>query len=183
VEIQVVAVGRVRSPLDEAVREYETRASRYFKFTVAEVEAGVRGGGKSAAPEDVMAAEGERILSHIDPAATVLALTRDGKPMGSTELARFLEAEALASTRHVAFVIGGAFGLGSAVLDRARRRLSISDMTLPHEMARLILAEQIYRAGTIQRGEPYHKGNDDPSHGLAGGAKQGRGTRRKGRRS
>ena len=58
----------------------------------------------------------------------------------------------------VAFVIGGAFGLGEAVLDRSRTRLSLSDMTLPHEMARLFLAEQLYRAGTILRGEPYHKG-------------------------
>ena len=58
----------------------------------------------------------------------------------------------------IGFIIGGAFGLGEAVLSRARHHLSLSDMTLPHEMARLVLAEQLYRAGTILRGEPYHKG-------------------------
>ena len=62
------------------------------------------------------------------------------------------------SSAGVAFVIGGAFGLGDAVLSRSRRQLSLSAMTLPHEMARLVLAEQLYRAGTILRGEPYHKG-------------------------
>lgn len=182
-EIRLIVVGRVRPPLEDAVREYETRASRYFRFAVTEVDAGVRGGGKSASAEDVMAAEEERILAHIDPAATVLALTRDGRAMGSSELAQFLEGEAVAATRHVVFVIGGAFGLGPGVLERARRRLSLSSMTLPHEMARLFLAEQIYRAGTIQRGEPYHKGNDEPSHGLGGGVEGQRGKRRKGRRS
>ena len=78
--------------------------------------------------------------------------------MDSRELAAYLEGLAVQSAPGVAFVIGGAFGLGPEVVDRSGKRLSLSSMTLPHEMARLFLAEQLYRAGTILRGEPYHKG-------------------------
>jgi 23S rRNA (pseudouridine1915-N3)-methyltransferase len=73
-------------------------------------------------------------------------------------LASFLGAEALRASPGVAFVLGGAFGLSDQVLERAQRRLSLSDLTLPHELARLVLTEQLYRAGTLLRGEPYHKG-------------------------
>jgi 23S rRNA (pseudouridine1915-N3)-methyltransferase len=78
--------------------------------------------------------------------------------MDSRELATYLDRHAVRSSAGVAFVIGGAFGLDPAVLKVARRALSLSSMTLVHEMARLVLAEQLYRAGTILRGEPYHKG-------------------------
>ena len=77
--------------------------------------------------------------------------------MRSRELAGYLEGHAVHSSPGVAFVIGGAFGLGVPVMERARRKLSLSSFTLPHEMARLVLAEQLYRAGTLVRGEPYHK--------------------------
>ena len=77
--------------------------------------------------------------------------------MGSRELAGYLEGHAVRSSAGAAFVIGGAFGLDASVVTKARRTLSLSALTLPHEMARLVLAEQLYRAGTIVRGEPYHK--------------------------
>jgi len=155
-KILVVVVGRVRGDLAAAVSEYEKRARRYWKFEVAEVAAGVRG--RDAAPEAVRQAESERILACVPPALELVALTRDGKGMDSRELSGYLEEHGVRSSAGLAFVIGGAFGLGTPVLERARRRLSLSTMTLPHEMARLILAEQLYRAGTILRGEPYHKG-------------------------
>jgi 23S rRNA (pseudouridine1915-N3)-methyltransferase len=97
------------------------------------------------------------MLARIPEGLEVVALTRIGKRMGSRELAGYLERHAVRSSAGVAFVIGGAFGLGEPVLEKARRRLSLSTFTLPHEMARLLLAEQLYRAGTIVRGEPYHK--------------------------
>lgn len=155
--VRVVAVGRVRGVLEEAVRDYEGRAGRYWRLEVDEVEAGARG---RSDPQVVREAEARRILSRLPHAGTVVALTRDGKALSSRELADFLGAEALASTGEVAFVLGGAFGLDGTVLSRARLRLSLSGMTLPHELARVVLAEQLYRAGTIQRGEPYHKGAD-----------------------
>ena len=105
-----------------------------------------------------MAAEAEKLLARIPPELEVVALTRDGKGMDSRELSRYLERHAVRASAGVSFVIGGAFGLAPEVPARARRKLSLSHMTLPHEMARLILAEQLYRAGTILRGEPYHKG-------------------------
>ena len=155
-KVVIVAVGRVRGPLEPAVAEYEGRAGRYWKFEVAEVDAGASG--RNPSPERVKEAEGERILARIPDDAEVIALTRAGKGVGSAELAKTLEALAVRSFRQVVFVLGGAYGLHARVLDRANRRLSLSPMTLPHEMARLVLAEQLYRAGTIVRGEPYHKG-------------------------
>ena len=153
--VLVVVVGKVRGDLAAAVAEYEKRAARYWKFEVVEVAAGA---GRDAAPAAVKDAEAERILARVAPELEVVALTRDGKAMDSRKLAAFLEKHGVHASSGVAFVIGGAFGLGPTVLDRSRRRLSLSAMTLPHEMARLVLAEQLYRAGTILRGEPYHKG-------------------------
>lgn len=155
--VRVVVVGRVKGPLEEVVGNYEGRCARYWKFQVDEVAAGARG---QADPDQVLEAEGERLLARLPTSGLVVALTRDGRPMSSRELASLLEREALASTQEVAFVIGGAFGLAEAVLERSRVRMSLSAMTLPHELARLVLAEQLYRAGTILRGEPYHKGQD-----------------------
>lgn len=153
----MVVVGRVRGPLVSAVSEYEERARRYWKLEFVEVDAGAPG--RSASPRHVMAAEAERILGRVAPELELVALTRNGKGMASQELARWMETRAVASSPGAAFVIGGAFGLSDLVLDRSTRLLSLSSMTLPHEVARLVLAEQLYRAGTILRGEPYHKGD------------------------
>ena len=156
-KVTVIAVGPVRGLLAEAVVENQVRAGRYWKLAVREVAAGIP---KSSRPEPsaVLKAEGERILQQIPEGAQVVALTRAGKSLDSQELAGFLEKLAVGSVQDVVFLIGGAFGLDSAVLKRADRRLTLSDLTLPHESARLVLLEQIYRAGTIRKGEPYHKG-------------------------
>lgn len=155
VKVMVVVVGKARGVLAEAVREYEHRAGRYWKLEVVEVG---QESARSLSGDQVKAAEAKRILDRIPAHLEVVALTRDGKGMHSPALARWLETRSVEAAPGVAFVIGGAFGLGEAVLDRSRTSLSLSDMTLPHEMARLFLAEQLYRAGTILRGEPYHKG-------------------------
>jgi 23S rRNA (pseudouridine1915-N3)-methyltransferase len=89
--------------------------------------------------------------------AAAVALTRKGRAMSSRTLAKWLSERAL-EARDVAFLLGGAYGLGPDVLNNVGHQLSLSSMTLPHEMARLVLVEQLYRAGTILRGEPYHKG-------------------------
>jgi 23S rRNA (pseudouridine1915-N3)-methyltransferase len=153
--VMVVAVGRVRGDLAPVVREYEERAGRYWKLDVIEVTAGTGSGQASAAR--VQESEAERILARISSEFEVVALTRVGKTMGSRELAGYLEEHAVGSSAGAAFVIGGAFGLAASVLKRASRKLSLSTFTLPHEMARLVLVEQLYRAGTLVRGEPYHK--------------------------
>ncbi|MCH7533479.1 MAG: 23S rRNA (pseudouridine(1915)-N(3))-methyltransferase RlmH [Gemmatimonadetes bacterium] len=152
----VVAVGKVKGPLAPVVAEYERRAARYWKLEVEEVDAGARLGSQDS--EAVMTAEAGRLLARVPDELELIALTRGGKEMGSEELSGYLQERALRSAAGVAFVIGGAHGLAQDVLTKARRRLSLSAMTLPHEVARLVLAEQLYRAGTIARGEPYHKG-------------------------
>jgi 23S rRNA (pseudouridine1915-N3)-methyltransferase len=159
VKLTLLCVGKAGGTLGAAIQDYEKRLSRYWKFEVVEVEAGVGKGRKSDA-EGVLRTEEERLLKRLSEGWEVVALTRDGRAMTSPELARFLEERALASTKNVGFVIGGAYGLGPAILGRAGLKLCLSDMTLPHEMARLVLAEQLYRAGTILRNEPYHKGTE-----------------------
>ena len=156
-KVLVVAVGRVKGALAEAVAEYEARAGRYWRLEVTEVAAGMRGSAAAPAAR-VLEAEAERILARVPPDLDLVALTRVGTPMSSRELAAYLQGLGTRSSPGAAFVIGGAFGLGEAVLARAARELSLSALTLPHEMARLVMAEQLYRAGTIGRGEPYHKG-------------------------
>jgi 23S rRNA (pseudouridine1915-N3)-methyltransferase len=155
-KVDVVVVGKTKGALADAVQDYEARARRYWKLAVTEVAAG--GPGASAPEGRVREAEGERLLARVADGLEMVALTRVGEAMGSRELAGYLADLGTRSAPGVCFVIGGAYGLDDRVLRRARRKLSLSELTLPHEMARLVLAEQLYRAGTIVRGEPYHKG-------------------------
>lgn len=155
-KVLLVAVGKVKGPLAPVVAEYERRAARYWKLAIEEVDAGARRGSQDSGA--VMSAEAGRLLARVPEELELIALTRGGKQMGSEELSGYLQELGVRSSAGVAFVIGGAHGLAQDVLTRARRRLSLSAMTLPHEVARLVLAEQLYRAGTIARGEPYHKG-------------------------
>lgn len=153
-EVVVVAVGRPRSPgLAEAIRTYERRAERYFRLRTVEVPAGGSGD-----EERDRAREGAAILEVAPDGLDLVALTREGGGMTSRGLARYLGELATYGLPGAAFAVGGAAGLAEDVLARARYRLSLSPMTLPHELARLVLVEQLYRAGTILRGEPYHRG-------------------------
>ena len=155
-KVQILAVGKVKGPVAQSVAEYEKRAARYWKLGIEEVSSGARG--TSANPELVLKTESTRLLARISKELEVVALTRSGMTMDSRELAKYLEHRALTASAGVAFIIGGAYGLGEGVLARAQQKLSLSPMTLPHQVARLVLSEQLYRAGTILRGEPYHKG-------------------------
>lgn len=155
--VTVLCVGGVKGALAAAVHEYEERAGHYWRFQVREVESGL-GRRAKIDPREVTRAEGARLLAALPSDGDVLALTREGRAVGSRDLADLLEDRALRSVPEVTFVIGGAFGLGDEVLKRATLRIALSALTLPHEVARLVLAEQLYRAGTISRNEPYHKG-------------------------
>jgi 23S rRNA (pseudouridine1915-N3)-methyltransferase len=154
--VQLVVVGGTRGPLGSVIGEFERRAAHYWKLEIVEVGAGVRGGKED--PDRVRQAEGERIQKAMAQGLEVWSLTRDGKCMGSAELAEALSDLAVRGYPGAAILIGGAFGLSADLLERSTRRLSLSSLTLPHEIARLVLVEQLYRAGTILRGEPYHKG-------------------------
>lgn len=154
-KVWVASVGRPGRLMADVIAEYERRAGRYWNLEVIEVREERAGKGKT--DEQVRALEGKRLLERIPEGAEVVALTRTGAAWSSTELARYLESLAVSARTGAAFLIGGALGLSDTVLARARRQLSLSSFTLPHDLARAVLNEQLYRAGTILRGEPYHK--------------------------
>lgn len=111
---------------------------------------------KGRTPEFVRDREGERILTQVPTGATLVACAENGKVMTSAAFSQWLS-RARDDARDLAIVIGGAFGLSDAVVKASAMRLSLAPFTLPHELARVVLAEQVYRGGTIARGEPYHK--------------------------
>ena len=154
-KFRIVAVGKPRArTLVAAIQDYETRAARYWPLEIREVrEESARG----ASPELVREREGERLLEASGAGALIVACEGEGESRTSAELAAWMTAERERASRDVAFLIGGALGLSPAVRAASSQRLSFSRFTFPHELARLLLAEQLYRAGTIVRGEPYHK--------------------------
>ena len=152
--IVVAAVGKPRGPdVAAAIHEYETRAARYWPLEIREVR---EEPARSSTPDLVREREGERLQAVLPPAARVVACDPAGSGMTSEAFSAWLQAEREAA-RDIAFVIGGAYGLASSLLANTTKKLLLAPWTLPHELARLVLAEQLYRAGTIVRGEPYHK--------------------------
>jgi 23S rRNA (pseudouridine1915-N3)-methyltransferase len=150
----IVAVGKLRGWAAEGCEDYLTRLRRYFPVEIVEVPEEDM---NRRSPQDVLAAEGERLLKRIPTGAHVVALDRvRGKPLSSEELARKLDSLGVSGRSHVVFVLGGPLGLSAEVLGRADERLSFGPMTLPHALARVVLLEQLYRAGKIGRGEKYH---------------------------
>ena len=149
----IAAVGRPRTNgVAQAIADYETRAARYWPLEIVEVRDGAARG---APPETVRTREGERLLERL-PGLRLVACDRGGARRTSEEFALWMQ-QIREGGQDVAFVIGGAFGLAGPVVAQARERLSLAPWTLSHELARLVLAEQLYRAGTILRREPYHK--------------------------
>jgi 23S rRNA (pseudouridine1915-N3)-methyltransferase len=154
VRLVVAVVGKPRDRhLAAAIDEYETRAARYWPLDVVEVR---EASGRGVSAGDARTREGARLLDRLPDAAVVIACDERGDQLTSAEFARVVSA-ARERAQDVAFVIGGAYGLPDEVRTRASRAIQLAPFTLPHELARLVLAEQLYRAGTIVRGEPYHK--------------------------
>jgi 23S rRNA (pseudouridine1915-N3)-methyltransferase len=157
-KVAVIAVGKAKGAVGEAILEYEARARRYFAFESHEVkEEPYRGRGDAPRVRDE---EGRRLLARVPAGAEIVALHETGLAWDSHRLAAYLAELQLRASPGAAFVIGGSYGLSDEILARASHMLALGAMTLPHEVARLVLAEQIYRAGTINRGEPYHKGRE-----------------------
>ena len=150
----VAVVGKARNAaLGEAIRDYETRAARYWPLDVHEVR---EERATASEIERVKERESARLTEKIPARAQTVVCEAGGKSLDSLQFADFLR-KAREEDRDLAFLIGGAFGIASEVSKRSTMRLSLAPWTLPHEIARLVLAEQIYRAGTIMRGEPYNK--------------------------
>lgn len=153
-KVYLIAVGKPRNAsLAAAIAEYEDRAGRYWPLERLEVR---EEPAKSASADLVRDREGGRLAAKIPAGAVIVCCDPGGRRMDSAAFSGWLQGQREGG-RDVAFVIGGAFGLSPALLARAAVRLELAPWTLPHELARLVLAEQLYRAGTIVRREPYHK--------------------------
>lgn len=152
--ISIVAVGRLKENFwRDAVAEYLKRLTAYATVNVVEIADRDSGRDETRALAD----EGTDILKSIPEGAYVIALDLAGKQVDSEQFASKLERLGIDGRSSVVFVIGGSVGLSAEVLKRADERLSLGRMTLPHNLARVVLVEQVYRAFRIIRNEPYHK--------------------------
>lgn len=155
-KIRIIVVDRTRSAfLKEGESFYLKRLRKYVPVDWEEVKPAKIVKGKR--DEEVLNAEGEFLFRKISSKDYLVALDRAGEPLDSEGLARWLEGLSHQGPGGVSFVIGGPLGLSRSVLDRAQKVLSLSRLTLTHEMSRLLLLEQLYRAMTILKGEKYHK--------------------------
>ncbi len=153
--LRVFVVGRLKDPsIRDACERYAERIRRYLSFEICEVR---EAGHSDRDAPHARRVEATALQRAVPPGNRVIALTRIGIALDSEALAERV-ATWQAEPRDVAIIVGGAHGLDRSIVDVADDTLSLSAMTLPHELARLVLFEQLYRACTILRGEPYHKG-------------------------
>lgn len=158
-KITIIAVGKLKEKYwKQAIAEYEKRLSAYTKVEIIEVP-------DEKAPENmsdkeieqVKEKEGQRILAKVKPQSTVITLEIQGKILSSEALAKEIDQRMTQGASDFTFIIGGSNGLHQDVMNRSNFALSFSKMTFPHQMMRVVLLEQIYRAFKINRGEAYHK--------------------------
>ena len=156
-KLALLAVGRLKNRhLDALCGDYAARIRRLRPLEVVEVRDHQRRARDAA---DAVRREGEALLARVQPTDRVVAMDVTGRTRSSEELSAHLERLTVGGTRRMAFAVGGPYGLSEAVLARADERLSLSPMTFPHELARTILLEQLYRALAIARNLPYHHGD------------------------
>ena len=157
--VTILAVGRMKEkPYRMMADEYMKRLSRYGKFEEVELPDLHEPANSSPAIErQIREKEGEAILSRIRPGSHVIAMTIPGKQWDSPGLSRHLDELMTRGASDIVFVIGGSLGLSEQVIARAEEEMSMSKMTFPHQLARVMLMEQLYRAMKIRAGERYHK--------------------------
>lgn len=158
-KITVICVGKIKEKyLRDAIAEYQKRLSRYCKLEIIEVADEKTPDGAGEALEDqIREKEAERILRAVRTEDYVITLEINGMQQDSVAFARRLDTLMVGGTSHIQFIIGGSLGLHDKVCAIADHKLSFSQMTFPHQLMRVILLEQIYRAYRINMGEPYHK--------------------------
>lgn len=153
-KITLLVVGKTTdSHIEALIQEYQKRLTHYLPFTLQVIPE--LKNTKSLTSEQQKQAEGELILRTITPATDLILLDEHGKEYRSIEFADYIQ-KRMSSGRDVVFVVGGPYGFSEAVYQRANGKISLSKMTFSHQMVRLFFVEQIYRAMTILRGEPYH---------------------------
>lgn len=158
-KIKVVTVGKLKEKyLKDGIAEYSKRISRFAKFEMIELS-DEKTPDKASESENqkILEIEGQRILSKIADRDFVIVLAIEGKTFFSEEFSKQLEETYIKGFSTLTFIIGGSLGLSSSVKNRANLSVSFGRLTLPHQLMRLVLVEQIYRAFTIQQGFPYHK--------------------------
>ena len=150
-KIRVVSAWRQDRSLEDRERDYLKRLTRYTSVEIDETK-GVKGDDREAVRR-----EGQKLTSRIKKGSFLVALTERGKTFDSVDFSKWIEEMALGGRSDITFVIGGSAGLDEALIEKADMKLSLSPMTFPHQLTRVILLEQIYRAFTIIKSEPYHK--------------------------
>lgn len=158
-KIKVVTVGKLKEKyLKDGIAEYSKRISRFAKLEMIEL-ADEKTPDRASESENqkILEIEGQRILSKVGDRDFVIVLAIEGKMFSSEEFSKHLEEASIKGFSTLTFIIGGSLGLSSSVKNRANLSVSFGRLTLPHQLMRLVLAEQIYRAFTIQQGSPYHK--------------------------
>lgn len=156
-QLKIIAVGKLREAFYRAgVDEYSGRIQHFLPLTQIDVPAGT-GEDSNGKGRGALRREAEAIARHLPAEGRIVVCDAGGKSMTTEEFSQWLQRQMNDSVPHVAFVVGGAWGLSDDLRKRADFMLSLSAMTLPHELARLVLVEQIYRALTLWRGLPYHK--------------------------
>ena len=158
-KIKVVTVGKLKEKyLKDGISEYSKRISRFAKLEMIEL-ADEKTSDKASESENqkILEIEGQRILSKVGDRDFVIVLAIEGKTFSSEEFSKQLEEASIKGFSTLTFIIGGSLGLAQDVKNRANLSVSFGRLTLPHQLMRLVLVEQIYRAFTIQQGSPYHK--------------------------
>ena len=154
-KIKLIVVGKTNSKfLIEGENEYENRLNHYCNFeqlTISDIK-----NGNKLSINDLKKKEGNLILSKIDKSELIILLDDKGKQYSSVDFSKFLQNKMLNSMKRLVFIVGGAYGFSDEVYARANSKISLSKMTFSHQMVRLFVVEQIYRAIAIQRNLPYH---------------------------
>lgn len=153
-QVELLCVGKVKEKyLRQGIEEYTKRITPYCRIEIVEVEDEP----DEEDPKVVLEKERQRLEKKIKASSVLVPLAVEGKQMSSEEFAAWLAERQVSGQSKVTFIIGGSHGLSPAIIQRGRLVLSLGPMTFPHQLTRLILLEQIYRAFKIIRGEPYHK--------------------------
>ena len=157
--ITLITVGKLKEKyLKQAIEEYSKRLSRYCKLEIIELPDEKTPDNASEKDEIIIKEkEGQLILSKVKENAFVVALDLNGKHITSEEFAKFIEYQGVMGNSNIVFIIGGSLGLADCVIKRSNYKLCFSKMTFPHQLFRVMLLEQIYRAFRIMKNEPYHK--------------------------
>ena len=158
INITLIAVGKLKEKyLRDAVDEYSKRLGAFCKINIIEIDEEKIGDNPSSAQiQNVIEKEGQRIIKKIPKSSNIISLCIEGKEYSSPDFSKLIENISMTSSS-ICFIIGGSFGLSQAVKERADRRMSMSRMTFPHQLARVVLLEQVYRGYQILSGGKYHK--------------------------